>query len=68
MALHNVQNHVFEVWTGLVGRHPTALRDLKTSAFDQLLYYCLCLVILDLVPHTEELHLDVGEPATIILL
>ena len=57
----HVQNHVFVVWTRLISSNPATLGNLQLAILDQLLDDSFVLLVLNAVPHGEELHFDISE-------
>ena len=61
MTDNHVVDHVFVVGTCFVSRAPSVVREFKSALFNKHLNIFLHLFVLAIIPHPEELHLDIGE-------
>ena len=61
MAMEHVVYQVFVVRAGLICRGPASIGKFKLAVFDQLLDFCVHFRSLTVVPHSEVLHLHIGE-------
>ena len=61
MSLHHVVDNVLVVGTSLIVGRPAAIDKLKSFLLDKLLDFVACLLGLPVVPHSEELDLDISK-------
>ena len=61
MSNHHVLNHILVDWAGLVMHRPPSIDQLKLAILHQLLDSILLRLTLLVIPHTEELHLDLSK-------
>lgn len=63
VSMHHIINHVLKVWACLIMHTPSGIDELEATFLNELLDLVPDLLWLLVVPHREELHLDVGELA-----
>ena len=61
MPNHHIVDHVLVGWTSFVVHRPATVDQFELTIFDKSLNRFLHLSILLVVPHAEELHLDLRE-------
>jgi hypothetical protein len=61
MSVHHVVDHVLEVRACFIMHAPSSIHKLQTTFLDELPHCILYLVSLLLIPHSKELHFDIGK-------
>ena len=63
MSFHHIIDHVLEVRTSFIMHAPAGINKFQSTFLDKHLYFIFELLRLFLIPHAEELHLNVSELA-----